>query len=163
MNKQKALSDAQEQAICEYRERSGSWKMTIRPQMVEKAANYLLSPDSLNRVVGPHWTRRFLDRHPKYFKRKQTPLAFERKIAPNLKDMEKYFESFANWLNWFRLAPDDMWNMDETGFGICCGKAKWVCYSRVVYFTDYTNGHHTTACPTNLFLVPAILGVEMKV
>ncbi len=62
--------------------------------MVERAANYLLSLDGLNCVVSPHWTRRFLDRHPEYFKRKQKPLVVERKNTHNLKDMEEYFETF---------------------------------------------------------------------
>ncbi len=48
----KALSDAQEQAICEYIERLDSWEMSARPQMIERAANYLLSLDGLDRVVG---------------------------------------------------------------------------------------------------------------
>ncbi len=65
----KALSDAQEQAICEYIERLDLWEMSARPKMIEKAANYLLSLDGLDRVVGPKWTRRFLDRHPEYLKR----------------------------------------------------------------------------------------------
>ena len=60
----KALSDAQELAICEYIERLDSWEMSARPQMIERAANYLLFLDGSNREVGPHWTRQFLDRHP---------------------------------------------------------------------------------------------------
>lgn len=58
--------------------------------MVERAINYLLSLNGLNRVVGLHSTRRFLDRHPEYFKRKQKPMAVERKNAHNLKDMEDH-------------------------------------------------------------------------
>ncbi len=53
----KALSDAQEQAICEYIEKLDPWKMSAKPQMIETAANYLLSLDGLDRVVGPKWTR----------------------------------------------------------------------------------------------------------
>ena len=67
----KAPSEAQKQAICEYIERLDLWEMSVRPQMIERAANYLLSLDGLDHVVGPHWTCRFLDCHPEYFKRKQ--------------------------------------------------------------------------------------------
>ncbi len=71
--------------------------MSAKPQMVERAANCILSLDGLNCVVGPHWIYRFLKRHLEYFKRKQKPLAVERKNALNLQDMEEYFETFANW------------------------------------------------------------------
>lgn len=50
----KALSKAQEQAICEYTERLDSWNFSARPQMVERAVNYLLSLDGLNRTIRPH-------------------------------------------------------------------------------------------------------------
>lgn len=49
----KVLSDAQEQTIYGYIERLDSWEISARPQMVERVANYLLSLDGLDRVVGP--------------------------------------------------------------------------------------------------------------
>lgn len=39
--------------------------------------------------------------------------------------MEKYFETFRKSVEWFGLVPDGMWNMDETGFRIGCGKVQW--------------------------------------
>lgn len=87
-----------------------------------KGCKLALISRRLNRVVVPHWTHRYLDRHPEYFKRKQNPLAVERNNAHNLEDME-YFESFRKLVEWFGLAPEDMWNMDETGFRIGFGKA----------------------------------------
>lgn len=92
--------------------------------MIERAANYLLSLDGSNGVVGSNWTCRFLDRHPEYFKRKQKPLAIERKKAHNLKDMEEYFETFRKMVEWFGFVPEDIRNMDEMGFRIGCGKAQ---------------------------------------
>ena len=113
--------------------------------MVERAANYLLSLDGLNRVVGPHWTRQFLDRYPEYFKRKQKPLAVEQKNAPNLKDMEEYFETFRKLVEWFGLAPEDMWNMR---FKISCGKAQWIITndaSKALIMTDPDNQKYITS------------------
>ncbi len=40
--------------------------------------------------------------------------------------MEEYFETFRKLVEWFGLVPDNIWNMDETGFRIGCGKAQWV-------------------------------------
>ena len=116
--------------------------------MIERAANYLLSLDGLDRVVGPHWTRRFLDRHPEYFKRKQKPLAVERKNAHNLVDMEEYFETFRKLVEWFGLVPEDMWNMDETGFRIGCGRAQWVITNdatKALVMTDPDNREYITS------------------
>lgn len=147
----KVLSEAQELAICEYVERLDSWEMSARPQMVERAANYLLSLDGSNRVVGSHWTRRFLDRHPEFLKRKQKPLAVQRKNAHSVKDMEDYFEAFRKLVEWLGLAPEDMWNMDETGFRIGCGKAQWVITSnatKALVMTDPDNRDYITSAET---------------
>ena len=116
--------------------------------MIERAANYLLSLDGLDCVVGPKWTRRFLDRHPEYLKRKQKPLAVERKNAHSLKDMEEYFETFRKLVEWFGLVPDDIWNMDETGFRIGCGKAQWVITndaSKALVMPDPDNREYITS------------------
>ncbi len=40
--------------------------------------------------------------------------------------MEEYFETFRKLVEWFGLVPDDIWNMDKTGFRIGCGKAQKV-------------------------------------
>lgn len=122
----RTLSEAQELAVCEYIDRLDSWEMSARPQMVERAANYLLSLDSSDRVVSPHWTRRFLNRHPEYLKRKPKTIAAQRKNAHNLKDMEEYFEKFLKLTELYGFEPEDTWNMDETTFRIGSGKAQWV-------------------------------------
>lgn len=90
----KALSESQELAICEYIDLLDSWEMSARPAMIEGAANYLLWKDGCDWVVEPQWTRRFLDRHPEYLKRKQKPLAVERKNAHNIEDILEYFETY---------------------------------------------------------------------
>ena len=90
----KAILDTQELAICEYIERLDLWEMSTRPQIIEKATNYLLFLDDLNHKVGQHWTRQFFNRYPKYFKHKKKLLAVKQKNAHNLKDIEKYFKTF---------------------------------------------------------------------
>lgn len=116
--------------------------------MVERAANYLLFLDGLNREVGLYWTHQFLDCHLEYFKCKQKPLAVEWKNAHNFKDMEEYFETFRKLVEWFGLAPENMWNMDETGFKISCGKAQWVITSdasKALVMTDPNNQEYITS------------------
>lgn len=67
--------------------------------MVEGAANYLLEQAQLDPSVPPPkvgatWTKRLVDRHPLYFKRKQKPLAAERDNAHDIESMTKYFEAY---------------------------------------------------------------------
>lgn len=164
----KALSDAQELAICEYIERLDSWEMSARPRMVERAANYLLSLDGSNRVVGPHWTRRFLDRHPEYLKRKPKTLSVQRKNAHNLDDMEEYFEKFRKLVEGFGLVPEDIWNMDETTFRIGGGKAQWVITMdarKALVMQDPDNREHITSAESINGVghtIPAFLILQAK-
>ena len=62
--------------------------------------------------------------------------------------MKEYFETFRKLVEWFTLAPEDMWNMDETGFRIGCGKAQWVIAnetSKALVMTDPGNREYTSA------------------
>ena len=67
--------------------------------MVRGAVNYLLREAHSDVFIpSPHvsnaWIKRFLNRHPQFFKRKQKPLAVERKHAHNAKNMLEYFEAY---------------------------------------------------------------------
>ena len=99
--------------------------------MVEKAANYLLCQAHRDLQIPPPmvsstWVSRFLARHLHYFKRKQKPLATDRKHAHNLGDMQQHFEKFQIVKEDLGVTDEDTWNMDETGFRIGCGKTHWV-------------------------------------
>ena len=67
--------------------------------MIQAAANYLLQQSHFDQTSVPHqvsknWTRRFLERNPQFHKRKQKPLAVERKNAHNEEDFKEYFEKY---------------------------------------------------------------------
>ena len=67
-----------------------------------------------------------MDRHPSYFKRKQKPLAAERDNTHNVNAITKYFEAYQAVRIERGIADEDVWNMDETGFCIGCGRCHWV-------------------------------------
>ncbi len=89
--------------------------------MIVGAANYLIRFE--NRVVDHHWLKRFLERNPEYHIRKQRPLAAERKHSHSVHDMSDYFEKIERVMREKGITELDIWNMDETGFRIGCGKA----------------------------------------
>ena len=127
----RTLTEEQERALCEYIERLDRCELSAKLPMVEKAANYLLcqahcDPQIPPPMVGSTWVSRFLARHPQYFKRKQKPLAADRKHAHNLDDMQRHFEKFQIAKEDLGVTDEDTWNMDETGFRIGCGKTHWV-------------------------------------
>lgn len=44
----------------------------------------------------------------------------------NFKDIEEYFKTFYKLVEWFGLALENIWNIDEIEFKINCGNAQWV-------------------------------------
>ena len=77
-------------------------------------------------MVGHQWLKRFLERNPEYHIRKKTPLAAERKHSHGVHDMSNYFEKIERITREKGITELDVWNMDETGFRIGCGKAQLV-------------------------------------
>ena len=78
----KALMEAQEEAIRLYIRRLDSLDLSARYPMITKAANLLLreghsDPDSKPQTVGKEWTQHFLAHNPQFFQRKVKSLAAE--------------------------------------------------------------------------------------
>jgi hypothetical protein len=69
------------------------------------------------------WPQRFLDRHPKYLKRRSKPLTAERRESYDPAEFWAHFEKFKAAVNKYGILPDDLYNMDETRFRIGCGRA----------------------------------------
>ena len=92
--------------------------------MIVGAANYLIRFE--NRVVGHQWLKRFLKRKPEYHIRKQKPLVVEQKHSHSVNDKSDYFEKIERVMREKGTTKLDVWNMDETGFQIGCGKAQLV-------------------------------------
>ena len=149
----KALSDEQELAICDYirmldqaeqsaRFSNGSWSCQLSTS--RSPFRRLHSPP----IVSNPWTKSFLNRNPQFSKRKQKPLAAERKHAHNAKDIREYFEAYRAAREARGIVDEDVWNMDETGFRIGCGRDHWVVsgHSRNLLLTDPDNREYVTSC-----------------
>ncbi|KAM4062754.1 DDE superfamily endonuclease [Hirsutella rhossiliensis] len=102
-----------------------------RPYFVTDAANCILREQSSQRdapTVGPNWTSRFLKRHG-YFKSAKR-LQAERQVSENLTRVNQYFQHLRQVIQDNGIPPEDIWNMDETGFRIGVGKDQLIVTKR---------------------------------
>ena len=68
--------------------------------------------------VEQHWPARFLQQNPQFFRRKQTPLAADRKTSLTFEVAKQHFYDFRDVLTKYAIQPDDIWNMNESDFRI---------------------------------------------
>ncbi|KAM4060248.1 DDE superfamily endonuclease [Hirsutella rhossiliensis] len=120
-----------------------------RPYFVTDAANCILRERSSQRdapTVGPNWTSRFLKRHG-YFKKRQKRLQAERQVSENLTRVNQYFQHLRQVIQDNGIPPEDIWNMDETGFRIGVGKDQLIVTKRrrAHYFGIPENRESATA------------------
>ena len=127
----KALNFEQEQAIRDYIEQLDEQNVSAKVSMVCAVANYILAKSHSDPLTTPpqiskKWTKRFLDCNPQFYKKKQKPLAVECKNAHNEDDFQEYFEKYKDIRIDKRIADEDVWNINETGFRAGYGRAHWV-------------------------------------
>ncbi|KAM4058213.1 DDE superfamily endonuclease [Hirsutella rhossiliensis] len=117
------LSRPEEAALCRYIDRLDNINLAVRPEFVTDAANHILHQRSgqADLVIGSRWTSRFLKRHG-YFKKLQKKLHSERQASEDLTRVNQYFQSLHKVIQEKGIPPEDIWNMDETGFRIGVGK-----------------------------------------
>ncbi len=127
------LTNTEEKALLRYIDRLDYANLVPRPELIKDAANFILfmktskaeqdNPPS----VGKHWTIRFICRHS-LLKRVQNTLDSDREALEIWKKIEKYFQKLQEVCIKYGIGPDDIWNMDETGFRIGVGKSQIVCH-----------------------------------
>lgn len=146
------LTTAQEQSLCDYIDRLDNIKHSIRLKHIQGAAEYILKiasdPNHPPKPLGKDWATRFIKRHPKYHKRKQKPLSAERKNAHDVESIRVAYEKFRRRCEEKGIQPQDIWNMDETGFRIGCGIAHCVITldkSKPLRFVDPDNRDYITS------------------
>ncbi|KAJ6439193.1 hypothetical protein O9K51_08605 [Purpureocillium lavendulum] len=129
------LSDAEEKAICRYVDRLDSINLAVRPEFIVDAANAILraKAPAAERddppTVGVHWATRFIRRHG-YFKRRQKTLNADRAASEDFDRVVEYFQKLQEIIEETRILPEDIWNMDETGFRIGVGKDQLIITKR---------------------------------
>ena len=105
-------------------------RLSERHSFVENAANSIIqanTPDNAPRPppVGQHWVSRFITRH-KDSVVPQKVLDADRQAAENQDVITSWFEALHKVIAEYGIVPEDIWNMDETGFRIGVGKDQLV-------------------------------------
>jgi DDE superfamily endonuclease/Tc5 transposase DNA-binding domain len=151
----KALTDDQEKALCQWIDQLDDLGFPLRAAALTSSANSLLRnahdptlPDP-PRTVGPNWARRFLKRHPEYTCRKRKPLSKKRKDSHDPQDIREWYRRLENKIKEHGIQPQDIYNMDETGFRIGVGRAHSV-------ITRYRSGRQYLADPDNRDYITSI-------
>ncbi|KJZ68840.1 hypothetical protein HIM_11770 [Hirsutella minnesotensis 3608] len=129
------LSVADEGAICRYVDRLDAINLAVRPEFIVDAANAILRANAPSAklgdppTVGVHWATRFIQRH-NYDKRRQKTLSADRAASEDLHWVVEYFKRLQKILEQEGIQPDDIWNMDETGFRVGVGKDQLIITKR---------------------------------
>jgi hypothetical protein len=99
--------------------------------MIEAAANAILKASHTDSTtppptVGPKWLQRWLVRHPQFKRRRFRAIELDRKQAEDRQLIKQWFQELEDLIIDYGIAPEDIWNFDETGFQIGIGKNQWV-------------------------------------
>ncbi|PGH37012.1 40S ribosomal protein S15 [[Emmonsia] crescens] len=125
----KRLTEGEEQAIIEYIDRLDRLGLSATREQAQGAANYLLCTrlgvDGFM-PVGTLWVKRFLTRHPFLNIRSQRAMEKDRKKAENHASIDSWYTELQEAMQDHGILPNDLWNMNETGFRIRIGRDEMV-------------------------------------
>ncbi|KAI0994339.1 hypothetical protein K3495_g13843 [Podosphaera aphanis] len=143
----KDLNDAQEEALREYCDRC--IRMNISPKLkdVRRAANSLLRLNGSGKRVSHMFATRWMKRNSQYKIRRSKKLSAARKAATERGEVEEHFNRFRNERSAKKIKPENIWNFDETGFGIGCLNGQFVLIwaeQKAVYLIDPENWDYVT-------------------
>jgi hypothetical protein len=121
------LSSDQEKALIWWIETLDNLGAPPTTQQIVKNANLMLSKEDPEAAVGKNWVYRFLKRLPPQFSRIiQKPIDLERSASAHYGIIERWFLELSTTLKTLNITPNNMWNVDETGFIIGRGKQEAV-------------------------------------
>lgn len=149
----KKLTLASEQAVIQHIQLLEGFGIAPRPKFFRGIANSVLrtghtDPSTPPPTVGINWPRNFIKRHPELHKQKQKPLAIERARSHDPEAIRRWFEDFRYNVRKYGVLEDDIYNMDETGYRIGCGRAHTIVTTKPQsrqYLPDPENRIHISS------------------
>ena len=125
------LSAVQEEVLETYLRRLDKIGLCARLRLVTSAANSILArshddPSTPLPTVGAHWALRWKARHPSWFTVRQRPIDLVRAAAEDVEEIQGWFLKYKAICKEHGIQPNDIWNMDETGFRIGVAKQQTV-------------------------------------
>lgn len=90
------------------------------PDGIRKMANYLLAVRGTEKdlKVGINWVNRYLKRHPKFSTTYSRRFDYQRAKCQEPEIIRKWFDSVRETIIQYGIDPDDVYNVDETGFSM---------------------------------------------
>jgi hypothetical protein len=166
----KRLDSAMEAALVGYIKNCD--KLGIAPSlpMLRNAAQYILKeaePDAT--PLGEHWLRRFMDRRPELFRKRQRRQELDRVLQHDKAMILGWFNRLKQVRIDYGIDPDDIWNMDEVGYRIGVGQDRTVATTmpdRIHYLPSDTNRDSATgveAINTRGMVIPPLFIMTGKV
>ena len=83
-----------------------------------------------NTMLGKNWIGRFLGRHPEIQSARNRALDASRTTAAILDMIERWFSHFSTTVERFKVAPRDIWNMDEIGYQLSHSQKESIIFDR---------------------------------
>ena len=83
--------------------------------------------------LGHNWVPRFLARHPDIHSKIEKKLDALRAKNTTISQLKEYFDRLKRIIKMHNIAPENIWNIDETGLGL------GVCNNQIVIRTSKTN------------------------
>jgi hypothetical protein len=88
-----------------------------RKDQIKNAANNILSKRG-KEPVGKNWTSNFIKRHPELRTRRARTFDYKRHKAEDPRAIRAWFETYQSSRQKYGIVEDDVYNFDETGFGM---------------------------------------------
>ena len=123
----KALDNAQEQALIAWIGILDDANISPTPKDIESCANEILARNGSDRRVGKNWAYDVLRRLPNDYNHIiQKPMEAERMDAERLPTIIDWFHRLGVALKHYKIGPKNIYNFDESGFQLGQGKSQRV-------------------------------------
>ncbi len=104
--------------------------------MLQNMVNMILQSQHTSTVplVGQNWPKAFLNRHPKLKLKRIRTIAQQRHLGTTRPIIQQWFVDFIEVIRSYGIKEENMWNMDEKGFGMGLSKSQ-----KTIVATDSPN------------------------
>jgi hypothetical protein len=127
---------------------------------VQRMADLLLSERKPDSSVGKHWVARFVDRHDEIMSKFLRKYDYQRAKCEDPAILKTWFERVQATIAKYGIAPEDIYNFDETGFQMgIIATAKVVTQTRKTGIR-MKKGRPTVTQPGNRTFVTVIEGIN---
>ena len=113
-----ALPPAAEDVLVQHICRQADFGFPVTPQALKNLAQQLLRQHTSNNdaTLGTNWVAAFTHRHPELKTFYSRIMDAQRVLAGDPKVVEAYFDLLEETVKEYNIVPDNIYNMDETGF-----------------------------------------------